>query len=184
MYVRTHVLGVLDGSQGEQRDEAGHLEDLAIAHDLELLARRDVHRAEEPEPRHVRVGLGREHRETCFLGRSASSYLSTAVLCLFFFFFLLCLHLYYIYAYVYNIGFVYPTPWQDMIARLPNLPPRDIMKQLRSITKHGPLIAMKKKNKVSPSSRWFRTSSSYTEHDSWIRRFAPVALAPPLNCCG
>ena len=69
MYICMHVSVVLvelDGGQGEQGDQADHREDLAVAHDLELLARRDLHRLEVLEPRHQGLGLGRENRETCF----------------------------------------------------------------------------------------------------------------------
>ena len=49
-----------------QGDEASHREDLAVAHDLKLLVRRDRHRLEEVDPRNPSLGFLRENRETSF----------------------------------------------------------------------------------------------------------------------
>ena len=87
-----------------------------------------------------------------------------------------------------DISFVCPSAWTGMITHLPNLPPRDIVKQLSSIAQQGLLIAPKEKHKGIANKRTIferlQASSSKTEHDPRTWGLDPVAFIPSLNCCG
>ena len=87
-----------------------------------------------------------------------------------------------------DISFVCPSAWPSMITHLPNLPPRDIVKQLSSIAQQGLLIAPNEKHKGIANKRTIferlQASSSKTEHDPRTWGLDPVAFIPSLNCCG